>query len=224
MSGNFFIDVIIIVLIQALLLYIYNLIRNKYKDKNDPLLDKLEIVKAILASTKHDKILSLERIKEIELSSKEVYIFSKDMFRDVKNNGQFSKDSYNIGTFYPTVKQNLLASKTHYTYFIKKDSHWKHFIHSFYDSYNSIKDIDKKVDFYMINGNKYFFYDEIYLYINKKDEYIAFEFLPSISNEQEQILFYLELGEKQVERLVSIKNNLLKKYNKEPLSNLIVKK
>jgi len=223
-SGNFFADVIIIVLIQVVLLYIYNFIIHKYKDKNDPLLDKLQVVKAILESTKHDKILSLEQIKEIELSSKEVYVFSKDMFRDVKNNGQFSKDSYNVGTFYPTVKHNLLTSKIHYTYFIKKDSHWKHFIHSFDDSYKSIKDIDEKVDFHMIDGNKYFFYDEIYLYINKKNKYIAFEFLPSISNEKEEMLFYLELGEKQVERLVSIKNNLIRKYDKELLSNLILKK
>ncbi len=224
MSDSFFIDVIIIVLIQAILLYIYNIIVNKYKDEHDPLFAKIEVVKAILESTKHDKILSLESIREIELNAKEVYVFSKDMFRDVKNNGQFSKDAYNVGTFYPTVKYNLENTKIHYTYFIKEDSHWKHFIHSFSDSYKSIKNIDNKVDFHMISGNKYFFYDEIYLYLNKYDNYVAFEFLPSISNEKEQMLFYLELGSNQVDRLKIIKNNLIKKYTKKSLSDLIKKK
>ncbi len=223
MSGNFFIDVVIIVLIQASLLYIYNLIVNKYKDKNDPLLDKLEVVKAILGSTKHDKIQPLNRIKEIELKAKEVFVFSNDMLRDVKNNGQFSKESYNIGTFYPTVKKNLKNSNINYSYFLKQDSHWKHFIYSFADSYNDIKDIDTKIGFFMINANKYFFYDEIYLYLNKDNTYVAFEFLPSISNEKEQMLFYLELGENQVSRLVSIKENLSKKYKKEKLSDLMIR-
>jgi len=222
MSGNFYLDVIIIVLIQSLLLYLYDFFITKYREKkSDPLIEKLDLIKAILVSTKHDRILSIEQIQEIELHSQAIYIFSKNMFRDVKNSGQFSKDLYNIGTFYPTVQSNLRNTDIKYSYFIKKDSHWKHFIHSFYDSYRSITDINTKVNFHMIKSNKYFFYDEIYLYESKEGEFSAFEFLPSISDEKEKRLFYLDLDKKQVQRLITIKDSLQKKYPKISLLELM---
>jgi len=226
MSDNFFIDVIIIVVIQSILLLIYHLVVKKYKKIKDPLSDNLKVVRAILESTKHEKILSLDKIKEIELNSKEVFVFSKDMFRDVKNSGQFSDEAYNVGTFYPTVKHNLQKTNIIYTYFLKKDSHWKHFIHSFKKSYENIIHVDKRVNFFMIPADKYFFYNEIYLYKVSKEisenEYIAFEFLPSISNEKDELLFYLELGDKQVNRLTSIKEHLINNYKKEKLSDFLI--
>ena len=226
MSDNFFIDVIIIVTIQSTLLLIYNIVINKYKNNKDPLSDNLKIVRAILESTKHEKILSLDRIKEIESSSDEVFVFSKDMFRDVKNSGQFSDEAYNVGTFYSTVKENLKNTDINYTYFLKKDSHWKHFIHSFKKSYENIINIDNRVKIFMIPADKYFFYDEIYLYrVSKginKNKYIAFEFLPSISNEKDKLLFYLELGDKQVDRLIDIKEQLISSYKEEKLSELLI--
>jgi len=142
------------------------------------------------------------------------------MFRDVKNNGQFSKDSFNVGTFFPTVKSNLSRDNVKYTYFIKKDSRWKHFIFNFRDSYRDVENIDHKVTFVMVNSDKYFFYDEIYLYKNKDNDYSAFEFLPSISNEEEVMLYYLELDSKQTDRLISIKENLIEKYKIKTLSQL----
>lgn len=226
MSDNFFIDVIIIVVIQSTLIFIYNIFINKYKKIKDPLSDNLKVVRAILESTKHEKILSLDRIKEIERESKEVFVFSKDMFRDVKNSGQFSDEAYNVGTFYPTVRNNLNNTNINYTYFLKQDSHWKHFIYSFKISYKDIINIDNRISFFMIPADKYFFYDEIYLYrVSKevnKNEYIAFEFLPSISNEKDELLFYLELGDNQVNRLRAIKEQLINSYKKEKLSELLI--
>jgi len=221
MSGNFYLDVAIIVLLQSLIVYIYHYAVHTYKKQKDPLVEKLEVVKAILASTKHEKILSLDRIKELELNSKEIFVFSQDMSRDVKNIGQFAEDQYRVGTFYETVKNNLSSTTVKYTYFLKKDSHWKHFIHSFNDSYETASELDDRVDFYLIDADKYFFYDEIYLYKTVDEKYSAFEFLPSISNEEEKLLFYLELDDTQVARLVAIKDNLTKKYEKKKLSVLL---
>lgn len=223
MSDNLFVNILIIVTIQSMLLLLYHLIRNRAAKTNDIIDDKLKTIEAILKSTKHEKILSLEKIKEIELTSKEVFVFSKNMLRDVKNNGQFATKAYNIGTFYQTVKKNLMQSSINYTYILKKDSHWKHFIHSFDESYKDVDNIDEKVKFIMIPAEKYFFYDEIYLYKHDKNKYSAFEFLPSISDEKEELLYYLELGEKQVARLIDIKNELLNTYQKDKLSSLLCK-
>ena len=222
MGNNFYTDVIIIVFIQSLLLFIYALAQNKYRKKSDPLDEKLKTLEAIMTSTKHDKIVHLEHIKELEQEAEEVFVFSKDLYRDVKDSGQFSQDLYNVGTFYETVKNNLLNDKVQYKYFLKEDSHWKHFVYSFLDSYRDITDIENKVGFYMIPSNRYYFYDEIYLYKMKDETYIAYEFLPSISDEKKQILFYLELDEKQKKRLVTIKDELMRRYSKNTLSTLIV--
>jgi len=221
MSDNFFINVLIIVILQAILLFLYHFTRNKYEKKADPLNERLEIISAILASTKHEKILTLEKIVEIELKSKAVFVFSKDILRDVNDSGQFSNESHSVGTFYPTVKKNLARNDVHYTYFLKQDSHWKHFVYSFSDSYKSIKNIDNKVMFFMIPAEKYFFYDEIYLYQDHNGIYSAFEFLPSISDEEERVLYYLELGDKQIERLVQIKETLQKSYQGMALNKLV---
>lgn len=220
MIDNFFVTIAIIVISQSVLLFLYHLIINRNKKGNDELDEKLKTIEAILKSTKHDKILSLEKIKDIELNSQEVYVFSKNMFRDVKNNGQFAKGAHNIGTFYPTVKENLSKSNIQYTYFLKKDSHWKHFIHNFSQSYDHIDNIDLKVNFFMIPAEKYFFYDELYLY-KYNNKYIAFEFLPSISDEENQMLYFLELEKQQVERLKKIKNELINTYSKNNLSSLL---
>ena len=221
MSGNFYIDIAIIVLLQSIIVYIYHYTVHTYKKQKDPLVENLEIVKAILESTKHEKILSLDRIKEFELNSREIFVFSQDMSRDVKNKGQFAEDQYRVGTFHETVKNNLSASAVRYTYFLKKDSHWKHFIHSFHESYETVSGVNDRVDFYLIDADKYFFYDEIYLYKTADEKYSAFEFLPSISNEEEKLLFYLELDDKQIDRLIAIKDNLTKKYEKKKLSVLL---
>lgn len=220
MIDNFFVTIVIIVITQSVLLFSYHLIINRNKKNDDILGEKLKTIEAILKSTKHDKILSLDKIKDIELNSQEVYIFSKNMFRDVRNNGQFSKNAHNIGTFYPTVKENLLKSNIQYTYFLKKDSHWKHFIHNFSQSYSNLDNINLKVNFFMIPAEKYFFYDELYLY-KYKNQYIAFEFLPSISDEENQMLYFLELEEQQVNRLKKIKDELMNTYSKDDLSSLL---
>jgi len=220
MIDNFFITILIIVIIQSILLFLYHFIINRNKKNNDILDEKLKTIEAILKSTKHDKILSIDKIKEIELSSQEVYVFSKNMFRDVKNNGQFARNSHNIGTFYPTVKKNLSKLNIQYTYFLKKDSHWKHFIHNFFQSYENIDNIDSKVKFFMIPAEKYFFYDELYLY-KYNNKYIAFEFLPSISDEENQMLYYLELEEQQINRLIKIKEQLIDTYTTKNLSSLL---
>lgn len=220
MMDNFFATIVMIVITQSVLLFLYHLIINRNKKNNDILDEKLKTIEAILKSTKHDKILSLDKIKDIELNSQEVYIFSKNMFRDVKNNGQFSKSAHNIGTFYPTVKENLLKSNIQYTYFLKKDSHWKHFIHNFSQSYGNLDNINLKVNFFMIPAEKYFFYDELYLYKYKNKD-IAFEFLPSISDEENQMLYFLELEEQQVNRLKKIKDELMNTYSKDNLSSLL---
>jgi len=220
MSDNFYINVIGIVLIQSFLLFIYNLIVNKNKKENDTLDEKLQTLQAILKSSKHDKIMSLNKIKEIELQSKDIYVFAKSMFRDVRNDGQFANTSNNVGTFYNTVHQNLSNEKMRYTYFLKQDSHWKHFIHSFKNSYSGVAGINEKVSFCMIPAQKYFFYDEVYLY-KFENEYRAFEYLPSISDEKVELLYYLELGEKQVRRLKTIKDELIKIYPRNKLSDLI---
>ncbi len=218
MMDDFFVTVVIIVITQSVLLFLYHLIINRDKKNNDILDEKIDTLKAILKSTKHDKILSLDKIKDKELNSQEVYIFSKNMFRDVKNNGQFSRSAHNVGTFYPTVKENLKLDKQ-YTYFLKKDSHWKHFIHNFSQSYGNIHEIDSKVNFFMIPAEKYFFYDELYLYVCD-GKYIAYEFLPSISDEENQMLYFLELEEQQVNRLKKIKDELMITYSKDKLDKL----
>lgn len=222
MIDDFYLTILMIVIIQSILLFLYHLIINRNKKSNNILTEKLETIEAILKSTKHDKILSLDSIKDKELNSQEIYVFSKNMVRDVKNSGQFAKDTFSIGTFYPIVKKNLEKEKIKYTYFLKKDSHWKHFIHNFSNSYENIDDIDLKIDFRMIPADKYFFYDELYLY-KSNNQYTAFEFLPSISNEENQILYYLELEPKQVDRLVKIKNTLKNTYTKNTLSSLLCK-
>ena len=224
MSDSFFINVLLIVLLQATLLFIYHLARKKYEKKDDPLNERLEVIRAILSSTKHEKILPLEKIVEIELKSKDVFVFSKDILRDVQDSGQFSKESHSVGTFYPTVKKNLSQNDVHYTYFLKQDSHWKHFVYSFSDSYKDLKSIDQKVTFFMIPAEKYFFYDEIYLYQDHNGTYSAFEFLPSISDEEDRVLYYLELGEKQIARLVQIKETLQKSHQGKTLNELVKQK
>ncbi len=221
MSHNFFLDVVIIVFIQSVLLLIYLLFNRKFKRKNDPLHEKLNVLNAILSSTKHDKILQLDKIKELELGSSEVFVFSKDLYRDVQNSGQFSKDMHNVGTFYQTVKQNIAENSARYTYFLKQDSHLKHFLHSFDEAYKDIDTLHDKVSFYIIPSEKYFFYDEIYLYKSADGEYTAYEFLPSISDEEQQVLFFLELDEKQVIRLISIKDSLIENYPHQDINMLV---
>jgi len=219
---GFYENIILIVVIQSILLLVYYLIVDKSKNNIDILDEKLKTINAILKNTKHESIISLKKLKDIEDDAKEVYVFSKDMLRDVKNSGQFSDDAFNVGTFYEIVNENLKKESAKYIYFIKKDSHWKHFIYSFKESYLNIEGINDKVKFHLINENKYFFYDEIYLYIDKDDNKRAFEFLPSISNEKEKSLYYLELTETQVNRLFLIKDNLTHEYKEKSLSDLIV--
>jgi len=222
MNLNLFITILTIILIQSILLFVYELIKNSNKKDNEEMDNKIKTIEAILKSTKHDKILSLDRIKAIEFESEEVSVFSKNMYRDVKDGGNFAKNSQDIGTFYETVKTNLLGEEVVYNYFLRKDTQWKHFIDNFERSYREIKRIDSVVRFIAIPANKYFFYDEVYLYRNKKTkEYSAFEFLPSISNEEKQLLFYLELDEIQTARLLSIKKSLSLEYGESSLSELI---
>ena len=221
MSGSFYIDVLIIVIIQSLLLFFYKIFNDKINKKNDPLADKLKVLEAILQSTKHDKIVQLDKVQDLELECEEVFVFSKDLYRDVTNKGQFAQELYNVGTFYNTVKENLTNNRVHYTYYLKEDSHWKHFLYSFLDSYSMVENLNKKVSFYIIPSSKYFFYDEIYLYKMADNEYQAFEFLPSISDEKEQILFFLKLDSAQVNRLVAIKEKLSLSYTKKAPSQLV---
>lgn len=211
-----FTNIVIIVFMQLTLLFLYHLITKKNKQENDILNDKLQMLNAILKSTNHEKIYTLEKIKEIELESDEVFVFSKDIYRDIKDDGQFSTDLYSISAFYETVKINL-TNKKKYCYFLKKDANFRHSIISFYNSHNNTDN----VDFYIIPSEKYFFYDEVYLYIKKdKNEVCAYEFLPSISNEKERRLFFIELDEKQTKRLMDIKNNLIDIYKESSIVEL----
>lgn len=210
-----FTTILTIICSQLVLLFAYHYLTKKDKHKTDTLQDKLQILNAILQSTKHEKIYSIEKIKEIELQSDRIYVFSKDIYRDVKNNGQFSNDLFSISTFYETVKENL-NSKKHYTYFIKKDANFKHSIISFLNSHSSIEN----VEFIIIPSEKYFFYDEVYLYYSG-EQVSAYEFLPSISNEKEKRLFYIELDESQIKRLEEIKIHLITKYKDSSLDEFL---
>lgn len=208
------IQIFFIVFIQLFLLFIYHFMTKKGNNKNDLFKDKLELINSIFKNTKHDKITLLEEIKKIELKADEMTIFSQDIYRDVKDNGQFSNTMYTIGTFYDIVAENLKSKKDKkYNYFIKRDANFKHSIISFFKSHDS-NHTQEKAKFIIIPSDKYHFYDEVYLY-EYRDKSIkpkAFEFLPSISNEKEQILYYIELDENQIARLLKIKDNLQKKY------------
>ncbi len=211
MNFNYNIDIFIVILLQTTLLFIYYLLTKKPLNNHDIFSDKLEKINSILKSTNHEKIITFEDIRDIELDAQEIFIFSSDIYRDIKNNGQFSDRLENISTFYKTVSQNLKKDKT-YNYYIKKDANFRHSIISFLTSHKE----NKNVNFFIIPSEKYLFYSEIYLYaIAGKQR--AFEFLPSISNEEERKLFYLELEPKQVKRLNIIKDNLNKSYKKSSI-------
>lgn len=204
-------EIILIIFSQVLLLFLYNLFIRKNIKKEDQFKDKLELLNSIFSNTKHDKIASLEEIKKIELKAERISVFSQDIYRDVKDNGQFSDDMYNVGTFYDTVSKNISENKS-YNYFIKNDANFRHSLISFLTSHKAVE----RIKFIIIPSEKYYFYDEVYLYEYYDDtEPKAYEFLPSISNEDEEQLYYLELDEKQVSRLIQIKNNLLSKYEKD---------
>ena len=199
-------EIFLIVFSQILILFLYHLFTKKEPKKQDIFQDKLDSINAILKNTNHEKIVTLDKIKEIELKAKNVTVFSQDIYRDVKDNGQFDKDLYNISTFYDTVQKNIQNGVV-YQYFLKKDANFRHSLISYFASHKKIA----QIEFYIIPSAKYYFYDEVYLYeIDGKNR--AFEFLPSISNEKEQRLFYLELDTIQVKRLESIKLNLISKY------------
>lgn len=173
--------------------------------------DKLELINSIFKNTKHDKITLLEEIKKTELKADEITVFSQDIYRDVKDNGQFSNTMYTIGTFYNVVAKNIQKEKK-YNYFIKKDANFKHSLISFFKSHPN----SESAEFIIIPSEKYHFYDEVYLYEYKDgSEAKAYEFLPSISNEKEQTLYYIELDMQQTKRLLSIKNNLKDAYIEE---------
>lgn len=208
------IEIFLIVFSQIVLLFLFYFFSKKNSKRDDVFRDKLELLESIFRHTKHDKILSLEDIRKIELDQniKYVNVFSQDIYRDVKNNGQFANEKYNVGTFYETVAKNIKHKKS-YNYFLKKDANFRHSVISFFGSHNDLTD----VNFVIIPSNKYYFYNEVYLYeyIDSEEyEYKAkaYEFLPSISNEDEEMLYYLELDQKQVKRLLDIKENLLKKH------------
>lgn len=202
-------EIFLIVFSQIIILFLYYLFTKKEPLKKDVFKDKLELIDAILKNTKHDKIVTLEKIKEVELQADAISVFSQNIYRDVKDNGQFSKDVYNISTFYDTVSNNIKNNKK-YNYFLKKDANFRHSLISFFTSHTSYENIK----FYIIPSEKYYFYDEVYLY-EIGGEKRAFEFLPSISDEKEQRLFYLELDHAQVSRLESIKKTLVSKYEKD---------
>jgi uncharacterized protein (UPF0216 family) len=216
-----FAEIALIIFSQIILLFLFNLFIRKDSKKHDIFKDKLELLESIFTHTKHDKIVNLEDIKKIELDDniKTVNVFSQDIYRDVKDNGQFSDEKYNVGTFYETVSKNI-SNNTSYNYFLKKDANFRHSLISFFSSHPKTENID----FIIIPSNKYYFYDEVYLYEYDKPEIEiidgkkheikarAYEFLPSISNEDEELLYYLELDEKQIERLLQIKEKLFSKY------------
>lgn len=200
-------EIFLIVFSQMVLLFLYNLFIRQDERKHDVFQDKLELLNSIFLHTKHSKIISLEEIKQIELQAQKVNVFSQDIYRDVKDNGQFANDTYNIGTFYETVQTNLKSGKE-YNYFLKKDANHRHSIVSFFKSHPHYE----KVEFVIIPSEKYYFYDEVYLYEFNDGTFKGYEFLPSISNETEERLYYLELDDKQVKRLFDIKVNLSEKY------------
>lgn len=118
---------------------------------------------------------------------------------------------HNIGTFYDVVKENIQNGKK-YNYFIKRDANFKHSMISFFKSHDRFDNID----FIIIPSEKYYFYDEVYLYEYERDAMAkAYEFLPSISNEKEQMLYYIELDINQTKRLLDIKKHLQKKYGEK---------
>lgn len=211
-----FFDMLLIVLSQIVLLFLFHLFFRKDKKKHDVFKDKLELLNSIFANTKHDKIVSLDEIKKRELKANTINVFSQDIYRDVKDSGQFSHEIYNVGTFYQTVTENLNNKKS-YNYFIKRDANFKHSLISFFKSHQSIE----KVKFCVIPSEKYYFYDEVYLYEYENGEDAqAYEFLPSISNEESEKLYYLELDAKQVARLITIKNNLIQKYEESSIQDV----
>jgi len=207
MSFSYF-EIFLIISSQVILLFIYNLFIKKDIKKQDIFKDKLELINSIFKHTKHNKIVQLEDIKKIELDASNISVFSADIYRDVKDEGQFSNEIYNVGTFYDTVSKNLNNNKI-YNYFIKRDANFRHSLINYFTSHTVVD----KVKFFIVPSEKYYFYDEIYLY--EYDNGItakAYEFLPSISDEKEERLYYLELDDKQVKRLQNIKQNLASKY------------
>ena len=209
-----YLEIFLIIFTQIVILFLYHLFTKKEPTKKDIFKDKLELVNTILKNTKHDKIVTLDKIKDIELQADSVTVFSQDIYRDVKDNGQFSDSMHSISTFYDTVATNI-QDGTSYKYFLKKDANFRHSLISFFTSHT----LSDNIEFYIIPSEKYYFYDEVYLYnINGKKR--AFEFLPSISNEEEQRLFYLELDPMQVKRLESIEKNLIDKYKDESVSEV----
>ena len=207
MTFSYF-EIFLIVGSQITLLFLYNVFIKKNTNKQDIFKDKLELINSIFEHTKHDKIVQLDEIKKLELKADTINVFSSDIYRDVKDDGQFSNDIYNVGTFYDTVSQNINKQKS-YNYFIKRDANFRHSLISFFTSHTLVD----KIKFIIIPSEKYYFFDEVYLYEYKNGEKSkAYEFLPSISNEKEERLYYLELDEKQVKRLQTIKNNLTSKY------------
>lgn len=209
-----FLEIFLIILTQIVILFLYHIFTKKEPIKKDKFKDKLELLNAILKNTKHDSIITLDKLKDVELESDNIYVFSQDIYRDVKDNGQFSKNMNNIGTFYETVAENISNDKLYY-YFLKKDANYRHSLISFFTSHTNTDNIH----FCIIPSEKYFFYDEVYLY-ETNGEYSAFEFLPSISNEKEQRLYYLELDQTQVNRLKVIKENIFYKYEKDSLEEV----
>ena len=215
MSFNY-IDMVLIVFSQVIILFLFHLFIRKDKKKHDVFKDKLELLNSIFANTKHDKIVSLDELKKRELKAHRINVFSQDIYRDVKDSGQFSNETYNVGTFFKTVTENLNNKKA-YNYFIKRDANFKHSLISFFKSHKFIE----KVKFIIIPSEKYYFYDEVYLYEYENGlEAQAYEFLPSISNEESEKLYFLKLDSNQVSRLLIIRDNLLKKYEETSINDV----
>ena len=209
-----FLEIFLIILTQIVIVFLYHVFTKREPIKKDSFKDKLELLNSIIKNTDHENIITLDKLKDIELESNNIHVFSQDIYRDIKDNGQLSHNLKNISTFYETVSKNIKEKKSYY-YFLKKDANYRHSLISFFTSHEN----HDNINFCIIPSEKYYFYDEVYLY-EKNGKYRAFEFLPSISNEEEQRLFYLELDPLQVERLQLIKENLYSKYEKSSLNEI----
>lgn len=218
-----------VVIVISILTIIFSFLYEKVAAKNDEIDSKeeykkgLALLEQVIRCKGYGLIKNASEIEQIEDKADEIFIFSENLITDLGKD--FIEDEYdNKGLFADIVSQTIPQGKK-YIYFLKDSVKNREYYKLYYQYHFDGKNEDylSNISFYFIPETEYCFFSEIYLYKDQVSKDVAFEWIPSIGekdNEQKQ--FYLELSSKQVQNLNELICELMiscKKYTLKEVQN-----
>lgn len=210
-----------IVLIISILTIVFNVLYEKVKDKNNAIDSKeayktgLSLLEQIINCKGYSLIKNAKELTPIENNADEIYVFSENLLTDIGK--ECIDEPYeNKGLFANLVAENIPKGKR-YIYLLKdtKENRKYFKLYEKYHFHQKNEKFKQNVAFYFIPESDFCFFSEIYLYKDIKKQDIAFEWIPSIGekdNENKQ--FYLQLSAEQTQNLNEILCELMISYER----------